>query len=415
MRTLPLLALALAAALAGCGGDAASDVPVETLRRAPVLLAVEASGQLRSSKATPLKVPGEQWASRQLVWMKPDGSRVEAGEVVARFAARQGELELAKALLDLQRNALARASKQDELGTVQGRVDVDLAQVGSELAIAQRYAGAELDMFARNEILDAIQDERFLGEKRGVLEWKRDQAGTRGGSELAVLDAQRASFELNRDRRRGDLDALELRAPNAGVMVLTANWTGEKPKVGASLWAGNDFASLPDPSSLEVELALPQLEAQGIATGIELELHPVGRPGQKVTSRLSWVAGAAAVRNRQSPVKYLLMRAPVPADAAQRHGWVPGQAFRARLFVQRSEAGLSVPNVAVLSEAGKTLVQVREGGTIRTREVTLGARGPARSEVLTGLAPGDQVVLVPPRASAPDAAAPGAAIAGAGS
>ena len=393
------IVVALALLLAGCGSDGVEEVPVETLQRAPLMLTVEAMGQLKSSKATPLKVPGQQWAARQLVWMKSDGSRVEAGEVVARFSAAQGELELSKALLDLQRNALSRASKQDELGTVQGRVDVDLAQVGSELAIAQRYAGADLDMFARNEILDAIQDERFLGEKRGVLEWKRDQAGTRGGSELAVLDSQLATYELNRDRRREDLDALELRAPNAGVMVLTANWSGDKPKVGGSLWAGNDFATLPDPSSLEVELALPQLEAAGVAVDVELELHPVGRPDQVVTSKLSWVAGAAAVRNRQSPVKYLMMRAPVPADAAQRHGWVPGQAFRARLFVQRKDEGLSVPNVAVLSEAGKTSVQVRERGEISLREITLGARGPARSEVVAGLEPGDDVVLVPPRAT----------------
>jgi HlyD family secretion protein len=409
MRCLGLAVLCLA--LGACAGEEDRSVPVEEVRRAPMLLMVEAGGQLKSSKATPLKVPGQQWAARQLIWMKADGSRVEAGEVVARFSATQGELELSKALLDLQRNALSRASKQDELGTVQGRVDVDLAQVGSELAIAQRYAGADLDMFARNEILDAIQDERFLGEKRGVLEWKRDQAGSRGGSELAVLDSQRATFELNRDRRRDDLDALELRAPNAGVLVLTANWTGEKPKVGGSLWAGNDFASLPDPSSLEVELALPQLEAQGMVTGVDVELHPVGRPDQVVGSKLSWVAGAAAVRNRQSPVKYLMMRAPVPAEAAQQHGWVPGQAFRARLFVKRGDEGLSVPNVAVLSEAGKTSVQVRERGEIRMREITLGARGPARSEVLAGLEPGDQVILVPPRATpadAPDQATSGA-------
>lgn len=399
MRRACLAALLL---LVGCGSDGVEELPVETLQRAPLMLTVEATGQLKSSKATPLKVPGQQWAARQLIWMKPDGSRVEAGEVVARFSATQGELELSKALLDLQRNALARASKQDELGTVQGRVDVDLAQVGSELAIAQRYAGADLDMFARNEILDAIQDERFLGEKRGVLEWKRDQAGSRGGSELAVLDSQRATYELNRDRRRDDLDALELRAPNAGVMVLTANWSGDKPKVGGSLWAGNDFATLPDPSSLEVEIALPQLEAAGIAPEVELEMHPVGRPDQAVTSRLNWVAGAAAVRNRQSPVKYLMMRAPVPSEAAQRHGWVPGQAFRARLLVRRDDEGLSVPNVAVLSEAGKTSVQVRERGEIRPREITLGARGPARSEVVAGLDAGDEVVLVPPRARVSD-------------
>lgn len=401
--------------LAACGAAPDATLPVERLAAAPLELVVEAEGQLRSVKATPLQVPGTQWARRQVEWMKADGSRVAAGELVARFSAAQGELELAKALLDLQRNALARGAKQDELGALTGRVDVDLAQVGSELAIAQRYADAELEMFARNQILDAVQDERFLGVKQGVLQWKRGQSSSRGAAELAVLDSQRATFDLQATRKRDDLAALELRAPNDGVLVLTADWTGEKPKVGSGLWAGNEFASLPDPAALEVELVLPQLEAQGIAAGAEVELHPLGRPEQTVRSTLSWVAGAAAVRNRQSPVKYLKMKAAVPADAARAQGWVPGQSFRGRIFVQRKAQGLSVPNVAIVSDAGRSYVQVQDGAGFARREVTLGARGPGRSEVLDGLAAGDAVLLTPRALQPPvDAAAAAELPAGAG-
>ena len=385
----------LLATLAACGSERRDDAALETIALAPLELVVEAEGQLRSVKATPLLVPGTQWARRQVEWMKADGSRVEAGELVARFTAAEGELELAKALLDLQRNALARGAKQDELGALQGRVGVDLAQVGSELAIAQRYAGAELDMLARNEILDAIQDERFLGVKQGVLEWKRGQSSQRGAAELAVLDSQRATYDLAADRRRDDLAALELRAPNAGVLVLTADWTGEKPKVGSGLWAGNEFASLPDPATLEVELVLPQLEAQGVAVGADVELYPVGRPGQAVPSTLSWVAGQAAVRNRNSPVKFLKMKAAVPADAARAQAWVPGQSFRGRIFVQRKAEGVSVPNVALIADAGRSYVQVRAGAGYERREIRLGARGPGRSEVLDGLVAGEQVLLTP--------------------
>lgn len=388
----------LLAALAGCSDAGLDATPVERVQRGPVELVVEAEGQLKSVKATPLLVPGEQWARRQVAWMKADGSRVRKGEVVARFIAPQAELELDKALLDLQRNLLARRAKQAELDTLLGRVDVDLAQVGSELAIAERYADAGLEMFARNQILDAIQDTRFLGEKRGVLSWKRGQGDSRGAAELAVLDSQRATFDLNANRRRDDLAALELLAPNDGVMVLSADWSGEKPKVGAQVWAGNEFATLPDSGTLEVELSLPQMEAQGVAAGVAVALHPVGRPDQAVETTLGWVASAAAVRNRQSPVKHLLMKAPVPDEAARRTGWVPGQGFRARIYVQRSAQGLSVPNVALLSDEGRSYVQVRERGGLVQREVKLGARGPARSEVLEGLADGDEVVLTPTRA-----------------
>lgn len=387
--------LALAVALAGCSGEEEASLPTETIAPAPLRLTLEAEGQVRAVQATPLTVPGQQWSQRQLVWMKADGSPVVAGELVARFAAPQGRLELDKALLDLQRNELARVAKEGELDAKQGRVDVDLSQVGIQLAIAQRYADADLDMFSRHEILDAIQDEQFLGARQDMLQWSRGQGQARGAAELAVLDSQRATFDLNAQTRQQDLEALELRAPNAGVLVLATDWSGEKPKLGATMWAGREFAQLPDPAQLEVEVFLPQLEAQGIAAGVEVELYPIGRPEQVVTSALSWVASAPAVRGRGNPVRYLAMRAPLPQDAAQRHGWTPGQAFRARLHLRRSEEGLSVPNVAIVSDSGRSQVMVRNAGGWEARTLTLGVRGPGRSEVLDGLAPGDEVLLTP--------------------
>ncbi|MCK7592382.1 efflux RND transporter periplasmic adaptor subunit [Pseudomarimonas salicorniae] len=389
-------ALALAGLLAACSSAPDSTPAVEVLSAAPLRLALEAEGELKSAKATPLLVPGEQWSRRQLVWMKPDGSRVKAGEVVARFAADQGELELSKALLDLQRNALAKASKQVELETMQGRVDVDLAQVATDLSIATRYADADLEMFARNEILDAIQDQRFLGTKQDVLQWKRGQATERGRAELAVLDSQRASFDLNANRRRADLDALELTAPNDGVLVLSTDWSNEKPKLGASLFAGHEFATLPDPAELEIELVLPQLEAQGIEVGQAVELHPAGRPDELLRTELHWVASAPQQRGgRGNPVKSIAMKAKVPAELARERGWVPGQAFFGRIILREAESALSLPNVAVVAENGRRFVDVLDGESVKRREVKLGVRGPGRSEVIEGVEAGEAVLLVP--------------------
>jgi len=382
-------------ALAACGSDEQVVRPVEVVAAAPLELAVDAGGTLRAIKATPLIVPGERWSRRQLLWMLPEGSLVQAGELVARFSSEQSELELEKALLDLERTALARNAKQTELATVQGRVGVDLAQVGTELAIAQRYAGADLGMFARNEILDAIQNERFLGVKQDVLAWRQGQAAERGGAELSLLDAQRATFALTAETKEADLTALELRAPHAGVLMLETSWNGEKPRVGTAMWAGNEFGKLPDTAELEVELSLPQLAAQDIAAGDLVVLHPLGRPEQAVESRLSWVASAAQVKSRESPVKYVSAKAPVPADAVERHGWVPGQAFAARIVTVREEQALSVPNVAIVAARGEAHVELQVGDRVERRTVKLGRRGIARSQVLEGLAPGDVVRLVP--------------------
>lgn len=384
--------LLFAVAVAGCGS---SDEPavVDTVVEGPLLLSVNGEGELRSAKATPLKVPGSQWAERQLAWALPEGAVVREGELVARFTAEQGKLDLAQAIVDLERNALARAAKEGELQTGRGRVAVDLAQVGVQLGIAHRYADADLGTLARNEVLDAVQDVRYLGARQDTLQWKQGQFGRRGGAELAVLDAQRATYSINANRRQDDLDALELRAPHDGVLMLAANWTGDKPQVGSSLRAGFEFGSLPDTSAMEVELSLPQLEAQGIKAGDVVELSPVGRPGEVVHSALSWVASAAKVRSRQSPVKYLSMKAPLPADAVRRLGLVPGQRMRARVVLLRAGRALSVANVAVESDDGRSFVQVRKGDRFERREVKLGVRGTARSQVVSGLRAGEEIVL----------------------
>ncbi|PKM02454.1 MAG: hypothetical protein CVV17_05680, partial [Gammaproteobacteria bacterium HGW-Gammaproteobacteria-7] len=252
-----ILLLALAAVLAGCAGSEAQRGVIEVVEPQPIAFELRAQGLLKATRSTPLVVPGRQWTRRQLVWMAPDGSQVKAGEAVARFAAADAELELEKALLDLQRNALTRAAKENEMEIGVGRIDVDLIQTRSLLDIAQRYADADIDALARNVILDAIEDKGFLDEKQGVLSWRQGMSQQRGAAEIGLLSAQRATVEGKAQSRREDLAALRLDAPHDGVFVLETNWSGEKPQVGSDFWAGNSFASLPDSASLEVELHLP--------------------------------------------------------------------------------------------------------------------------------------------------------------
>ena len=89
------------------------------------------------------------------------------------------------------------------------------------------------------------------------------------------------------------------------------------------------------------------------------------------------------------------MKAVIPAEAVAKYQLVPGQGMAADVYTGESGKGLSVPNVALIAEGGKTYVEVREGGKLAKREVELGARGTARSEVTKGLKSGDAVVLTP--------------------
>lgn len=396
-----LLAVALAAlAVTACSEPVVDAPPVEIVRAQPLELRIDAQGELRSNKATPLKVPGENWAQRQLAWVLPEGSTVEAGEVIARFSAERSELDLAQARVQVLRNALLRAAKEAELGGNEARIGAEISQVDTALSLAERYAAAELQTMARNELLDAVQDREFLGEKQGFLGWKQDQNGERGAAELAVLDSQRQTHALTAKMREEDLKALELVAPHAGILMLTADWSGEKPRVGATLWAGQEMGSLPDQSAMEVQFALTQLDAAGVKVGAAVELAPLGRESPRVASKVSWVATAAQPVSRNNPIKHVRMKATVTPDEVRTLGLVPGQTLAVRVYALRLEEGLSVPNVAIISSDGATHVDLWRGGQRVRQAVKLGERGLARTQVVEGIASGDAVVLTPARSGA---------------
>lgn len=392
MRCL-VLALGSVFALAACGNVQPGPVPTEVVSEVPTKMWVRAQGELKAAKATVLRVPGQNFVRRQLVWMQPDGSQVTSGEVLARFEAPQSKLELDKTLLEIQRNALARAAKESELGIGLDSLEVELAQAESALVIAQRYARADFDAFARNTILDAVQDEAFLGEKAGVLRWRQAQSAERGAAELNVLGVQRGNLETDARMKREDLSALEILAPHDGIFMLAPTWSGELPRLGEQLWATGDFATLPDVDTLEVELTLAQAEANAVSVGQKVELAPVGFPEQQVVGEITWIAASPRPISRQNPAKFVSLKASVPAEQAKVFGWVPRQAFTARITIFEADAAITVPNVALTGSGDHAEIKVMENDEVKLRSVVLGARGPARTQVLQGLAPGSRIIL----------------------
>lgn len=386
---LPLLLLLLG----GCSHPQTDRTVLEQAHAGPLEFSVQGEGELHSTKPTPLLVPGKQWSSRQLNWMLADGSVVKKGELVARFSADQSKQDLLEAQIDLQRNALARTGKQAELADKNGQLDVDLVQVEAQHAIAARYANASLAAMARNDILDAVQDVHYLETRQRILQWREDQSASRGKAELAVLDAQRNSFDTLATQKQADLDALELRAPHAGVLVLERDWSDQVPHVGGSLYGGNTFASLPDLDALEVQVSVPQIEAQGIRVGDVVQLHRWGIPAQTVKSTISWIASAAQPRSRNNPVKYLALKAKVPAEVASRYGWIPGQRFAGKIMLLQAAQGYSVPNMALGHDGAQASVQVLVGNEVVVRPVKLGVRGATRTQVLDGLRGGERILL----------------------
>ena len=114
---IALVAAAIAWAVFVSGPPA---IKLETVTAGDLVLSVQAGGELKSSKATPLMVPGQNWSSRRLTWMVPEGSLVKKGELIARFGTElhvcgMDEAALARAV-DAVRDAPGFKAERMEAG-----------------------------------------------------------------------------------------------------------------------------------------------------------------------------------------------------------------------------------------------------------------------------------------------------------
>ena len=394
--------LAMTAALL-CACDAASTAasgPGEVLAARAWSETLQADGEIKAAANTLLTVPGSGWTNRVLVDMVADGSSVKKGQMVARFDAPQAHMELSQAEYELVRRTLAEEASRQTAAVERGILGGERAKVEADLGLSQRYAKADLSVFARNVILDALADVGFLKEKRGYLDWKGGQAQARSAAQEAVLHSQRNSVVQSAAQQRQSLQSLELLAPHDGVFLLAARWDGVKPKIGANQMAGQEFGALPDLNQLVAHFSVPEGQAYGLKPGLPVRVRLAGT-GTELDLKVSKVSNSASTVSAESPVKYSDFDAAIDTDVAHRLGLKPGQALRGTVQLVGRAAALTVPNIALVQEDGGYAVYTEDAGRQLKRKIELGQRGPVRSEIKSGLTAGARILLVPPREKKP--------------
>lgn len=393
------MALAVGVSLAACGGDAASaGAAAETLAPRPWLETLTADGEIKAAASTPLNVPGNNWSQRVLIDMVADGSSVEKGQVVARFDSPQSRMELSQAELELLRKTLAEQTSASAASVERDKLAGDRAKVEDDLGLSRRYANADLSIFPRNEILDALADVGFLTTKRGYLDWKGGQAQARTAAQDAVLHSQRDSVVRTAAQQRDSLAALELVAPHDGVFLLAARWDGTKAEIGATQVAGQEFGSLPDLNQLVAHFSVPEGQVFGLKAGLPVRVRLAGT-GTELALKVTRVGSNASTTSQESPVKYSDFDAAIDTATARKLGLKPGQALRGAVELVAQPAALTVPNIALVQDGAGYVVYTEEGGKQTRHKVELGRRGPVRSELKSGVAAGARVVLLPPAAT----------------
>ena len=236
-------------------------------------------------------------------------------------------------------------------------------------AVANEGIIAKIDFQKAKDALHSAEIRARHASRAAALE--NDDVGLALKTKVNELDRQRLSM-ANAQRR---VDELTVRAPVDGFI-------GTLSVQDRSIVAANTaLMTLVDLSRLEVELEVPESYVADMGLGMTAEIE-LG--GVKATGKLSALS-PEVVKNQ--------VLARVRFDGAQPKGLRQSQRVTARLLIEEK------PNVVLLprgpfveSEGGRFAYVMRDGVAVRT-PITMGATSVSAVEILTGLAPGDKVVI----------------------
>ena len=291
---------------------------------------------------------------------------------------------------------LSDALKREQSSYSQLEAEVARQQIlaRKQKLLAQREADtAEIDRLSAQRTLERYESVAQVGVIAKIDYQKAKDAlnsaeiRARHAAQAAALESDDVSLALKTkvnelDRQRLSLANAKRRVDELSVRAPVDGFIGTLSVQNRSVVAANTaLMTLVDLSRLEVELEVPETYVADMGLGMtaEIQLGDV-----RATGKLSALS-PEVVKNQ--------VLARVRFDGAQPKGLRQSQRVTARLLIEEK------PNVVMLprgpfveSEGGRFAYVMHDGIAVRT-PITLGATSVSAVEILSGVKPGDKVVI----------------------
>lgn len=333
--------------------------------------------------------------------MVREGQSVKTGDLLAEIEPEIVESEVARreAELDSLRGSaasVAQGARPEELSAA----EAELAATKEELALAETRAVREQKLADRGVSPAAAADEakRALGVARArvAAAEARVRLAKAGGrrSEVSSANARVRAAKAAVSQAKHELDKTRLTAPIDGVVLARRIDPGDVI-AGSSAGVGAPSFEIADPSRIELEMEVEEVDSSRLAPGLAVRVSPPGKPETLGTGTVTRVG---AQLERRSIGAF---------DARERgEGWVRvawvdvrweegrsmplGQRVEVVADLPARKVSARVPRSAVRIREGRATVDVATGLGFRETPVELGAADDTHVEV-RGLPAGARV------------------------
>jgi membrane fusion protein (multidrug efflux system) len=271
------------------------------------------------------------------------------------------------------------------------RADI-LARVSG---VVERLIAEEGDRVSKGRILLHIEDDEYRHRTTMVrVDLEKQQArlnraqkmfsqGLSSAEDFDTIRTDTASAEAALDLAELELSYTEVRAPFDGQVVQRFVDEGQTVSNGTALY------SLADMHRLLARVFIPAKEFRSIRPDQPVQLV-VTSSGDRLEGRIDLVN--PLVDPESGTIKVTVEVRDYPKTTR------PGDFVEVSIVTDSHSDSLLVPRVAVVTERGQHSVYVVDGETAHQRSVEIGFEDDVRAEIVSGLEPGEMVVIQGQRA-----------------
>lgn len=378
--------------------DTLADVQFETVTvgRGEVTVKVEASGTV--APVDEVEVRPEIVGEIVSIPVKA-GDYVRKGQVLAVLDASDSRIELEKARADYLAAAAnvagleegASASELDQARATLRQSEITAAADQAEL---ERGEALYRDKLITRQQLDSLKNQALSSQEqvRSAKAKLQQLLEPPSSSELTSARAQLAASKMNWEtlsRQYGNLKggSYSVTAPIDGLILAINGKVGASKATGSS---GQEIAlmTMIDPSRLEVEMSIDESDLAKIALGQTASFSLAALTGQTFTGRITSIAAEGTVSDG---VTVFTVTASLDNPTRQVR---TGMNADVTIMQERLTDVLVVPNSAIISKMGRSMVQVPSAkGGVEMKAVKTGAQDDSFTEITSGLLEGDQVLV----------------------
>ena len=360
-----------------------------TIEAADRPITVDASGIVTSANAQRFGTPPNRRWRLSITYLAQEGSRVKAGDVLARFdgSATDDRIRQRNAELNSKTSELESLLESQQREIEDGKVRLAAAISAADKAV--RKADADAELFASLEYKKLVE-QRDITRQIYENELQRVElvASVRASKEAELrADIRRLESELAGAQR--ELEAFTITAPGDGMVIVGTNHDGQKLDTSDQVHPGMVVIELADEHQLIVKAEVPEFVANRVAVGQKAEITIDAIGSSAVPGEIIEVGKVVRRQSRYSQAMVLDVSVSLPEAV------LPllrsGMSAQLDIIIDTVQEALAVPDEALQYREGKPGVAVRGSGWSPVK------LGPASSGgmriVASGLDGGEEVAL----------------------